>query len=151
MPGARVERAFPAFQTGASTASAILANLVEEEGVEPPSTGCRPAVLPLNDSPNTSKWLRAGELNATRMAYEASMTPVHLPASVRVSSRLGASAENRTPFVGQAIRCPANGPHPLKTLERTEIIEISSLGWRPRAHPIYHARIKLVFNCQRPC
>ena len=25
-------------------------------------------------------WLRAGELNATRMAYEASMTPVHLPA-----------------------------------------------------------------------
>jgi hypothetical protein len=24
--------------------------------------------------------LRAGELNATRMAYEASMTPVHLPA-----------------------------------------------------------------------
>ena len=24
-------------------------------------------------------WLRAGELNATRMAYEASMTPVHLP------------------------------------------------------------------------
>src|SRR5258708_37183709 len=28
----------------------------------------------------------------------------------------------------------------LETLERTEIIEISSLGWRPRAHPIYHAR-----------
>ncbi len=25
-------------------------------------------------------WLRAGELNDTRMAYEASMTPVHLPA-----------------------------------------------------------------------
>ena len=25
-------------------------------------------------------WSRAGELNATRMAYEASMTPVHLPA-----------------------------------------------------------------------
>ena len=29
-----------------------LANLVEEEGIEPPSAGCRPAVLPLNDSPN---------------------------------------------------------------------------------------------------
>src|SRR5206468_7275094 len=26
-------------------------------------------------------WLRAGELNATRVAYDASMTPVHLPAS----------------------------------------------------------------------
>lgn len=29
---------------------------------------------------------------------------------------------------------------PAEILERTEIIEISSLGWRPRAHPIYHAR-----------
>ena len=27
-----------------------------------------------------------------------------------------------------------------ETLERTEIIEISSLGWKPRAHPMYHAR-----------
>ena len=52
--------------------------LVEEEGIEPSFAGCRPAVLPLNDSPEN--WLRAGELNATRMAYEASMTPVHLPA-----------------------------------------------------------------------
>jgi hypothetical protein len=26
------------------------------------------------------RWMRAGELNATLMAYEASMTPVHLPA-----------------------------------------------------------------------
>ena len=33
---------------------------------------------PVERLPQT--WLRAGELNATRMAYEASMTPVHLPA-----------------------------------------------------------------------
>ena len=78
VPGARLERACPAFQTGAWTSTASLANLVEEEGIEPSFAGCRPAVLPLNDSPE--KWLRAGELNATRMAYEASMTPVHLPA-----------------------------------------------------------------------
>ena len=52
-PGARVERAYPAFQTGASTATAFLANLVEEEGIEPSFAGCRPAVLPLDDSPNT--------------------------------------------------------------------------------------------------
>jgi hypothetical protein len=52
-----------AFQTGALTATASLANLVEEEGIEPSFAGCRPAVLPLNDSPE--KWLRAGELNAT--------------------------------------------------------------------------------------
>src|SRR5260370_18498176 len=64
------------------------------------------------------------------------------------------SAENRTPLIGQAIRCPTNRPHPQKPLERTEIIEISSLGWRPRAHPIYHARSftnsVLLFSCQRP-
>jgi hypothetical protein len=65
VPGARVERACPAFQTGALTATASLANLVEEEGIEPSFAGCRPAVLPLNDSPE--KWLRAGELNATSL------------------------------------------------------------------------------------
>ena len=32
-------------------ATASLANLVEEEGIEPSFAGCRPAVLPLNDSP----------------------------------------------------------------------------------------------------
>ena len=31
--------------------TASLANLVEEEGIEPSFAGCRPAVLPLNDSP----------------------------------------------------------------------------------------------------
>jgi hypothetical protein len=35
-------------------------------------------------------WLRAGELNATRMAYEASMTPVHLPAEIW-SGKLGSN------------------------------------------------------------
>jgi hypothetical protein len=89
VPGARVERACPAFQTGALTATASLANLVEEEGVEPSFAGCRPAVLPLNDSPKN--WLRAGELNATRMAYEACMTPVHLPASKLWSGKLGSN------------------------------------------------------------
>ena len=69
MPGARVERACPAFQTGALTATASLANLVEEEGIEPAIERLLREI-----------WLRAGELNATRMAYEASMTPVHLPA-----------------------------------------------------------------------
>ena len=36
-------------------------------------------------------WLRAGELNATRMAYEACMTPVHLPASKAWSGKLGSN------------------------------------------------------------
>ena len=51
-------------------------------------------------------------MNATRMAYEASMTPVHLPAKKTPSLRNGAGAENRTPLIGQAIRCPANRPRP---------------------------------------
>jgi hypothetical protein len=123
VPGARVERACPAFQTGALTATASLANLVEEEGIEPSFAGCGPAVLPLNDSPKN--WLRAGELNATRMAYEARMTPVHLPAENLVreagvepaASRLsiecsnhaelfpdGAPCQTRTGFSGLQVR-----------------------------------------------
>lgn len=49
---------------------------------------------------------------------------------------------------------PSQWATPAETLERTEIIEISSLGWRPRAHPIYHARSLtnsvMLFSCQRP-
>src|SRR5262245_40978596 len=36
---------------------------------------------------------------------------VHLSYS-GASTSVGASAENRTPFVGPAVRCPANRPHP---------------------------------------
>ena len=43
---------------------------------------------PVERLPQT--WLRAGELNATRMAYEASMTPVHLPAETW-SGKLGSN------------------------------------------------------------
>ena len=74
-------------------------------------------------------WLRAGELNATRMAYEASMTPVHLPAENLVreagvepaASRLsiecsyhaelfpdGAPCQIRTGFSGVQVRCIAD-------------------------------------------
>ena len=131
MPGARVERACPAFQTGALTATASLANLVEEEGFEPFDHNeaakvalsgdkvCHGSSLLINrvrpSGPPVERllqnWLRAGELNATRMAYEASMTPVHLPAI----NKTGAGAENRTPLIGQAIRRPTNRPRPLKT------------------------------------
>src|SRR2546428_13918088 len=69
-PGARVERACPAFRTGALTATASLANLVEEEGFEPSLAGCRPAVRPFERLP--LNWLRAGEVNVTRVAYYAS-------------------------------------------------------------------------------
>ncbi len=47
---------------------ASLANLVEEEGIEPSFAGCRPAVLPLNDSPKMTATLagRAQSLNVER-------------------------------------------------------------------------------------
>src|ERR1700722_12669102 len=42
--------------------------LVEEEGIEPSFAGCRPAVLPLNDSPKMTATLagRAQSLNVER-------------------------------------------------------------------------------------
>jgi hypothetical protein len=45
-----------------------LASLVEEEGIEPSFAGCRPAVLPLNDSPKLTATLarRAQSLNVER-------------------------------------------------------------------------------------
>ena len=78
-------------------------------------------------------WSQRGYSKPRPPRYECGAPPLEL-------LRRGASAENRTPFVGLAVQCPTNGRHS-QTLERTEIIEISSLGWRPRAHPIYHARI----------
>ena len=62
----------------------------------------------------TESWLRAGELNATRMAYEASMTPVHLPAKELVreagvepaASRLSVECSNRAELF------PDGGPVP---------------------------------------
>ena len=48
---------------------------------------------------------------------------------------------------------PSQWATPAESLERTEIIEISSLGWRPRAYPIYHARSTIttssLFSFQR--
>ena len=156
MPGARVERACPAFQAGALTATASLANLVEEEGLEPSFAGCRPAVLPLNDSPK-EKCLRAGELNATRMAYEASMTPVHLPALEIWSGKLGsnqrpldyrssaqptellpdgAPRKNRTRFTALQERRIASNACGAQNLEPAERIERSSVAYHATALPL---------------
>src|SRR5712671_3435159 len=91
--------------------------LVEEERVELSFAGCRPAVLPLNDSP--TNWLRAGELNATRMAYEASMTPVHLPALKKLvreagvepaASRLSVECSNRAELFPAGARGDSRNP-----------------------------------------
>jgi hypothetical protein len=51
-PGARVERACLAFQASALTATASLAELVEERRIELRLLGCRPSVLPLSLHPH---------------------------------------------------------------------------------------------------
>src|SRR5580704_14554166 len=81
----------------------------------------------LRSSPPESRiekrWLRAGELNATRLAYEASMTPVHLPAIEKWS------------------------PVPLSYsgVERVRRIELRCLDWRSKAQPIGHTRSGTTF------
>jgi hypothetical protein len=70
------------------TILASLAKLVEKEKIEPSFAGCNQWFL-------REIWLRAGELNATRLAYEASMTPVHLPAS-KALQKTGVNGANRT-------------------------------------------------------
>jgi hypothetical protein len=112
------------------------------ERIERSSVAYHATALPLS----YIGWSQRGYSKPRPPRYECGALPLEL-------LRHGASAENRTPLIGQAIRCPTNRPHPQKPLERTEIIEISSLGWRPRAHPIYHARssslLRSLFGCQR--
>ena len=101
------------------------------ERIERSSVAYHATALPLS----YIGWSQRGYSKPRPPRYECGAPPLEL-------LWRGASAENRTPLIGQAIQCPTNRPHPQKPLERTEIIEISSLGWRPRAHPIYHARIE---------
>ena len=129
--------------------------LVEEEGIEPSFAGCRPAVLPLNDSPERIGNVGANGANRTLVGClrcNCSRIELH---------RLGARGGNRNPGLRitsavlfhlsySGVSECGNRRHTRQTLERAEIIEISSLGWRPRAHPIYHARSFTCSVCQRP-
>ena len=106
-------------------------------------------------------WLRAGELNATRVAYEASMTPVHLPAILvreagvePAASRLSVECSTTLSFPGYTrkewspvpdsnwlfrITGPAHrrlclqGPQILEPMER---IERSSVAYHATALPL---------------
>ena len=132
-PRARVELAFPDYRSGTSPFM-LTGHLILEpmERIERSSVAYHATALPLS----YIGWSQRGYSKPQSPHYECGALPLELLRR----KKNGASAENRTPLVGQAIRCPTSRPHPRKILERTEIIEISSLGWRPRAHPIYHAR-----------
>ena len=130
-PRARLELAFPDYRSGASPSMLTGLMILEPmERIERSSVAYHATALPLS----YIGWSQRGYSKPRPPRYECGALPLEL-------LRHGAGAENRTPLIGLAIRCPANRPHPQKVLERTEIIEISSLGWRPRAHPIYHARL----------
>ena len=129
-PRARFELTFPEYRSGASPTMLTGPGILEPtERIERSSVAYHATALPLS----YIGWSQRGYSKPRPPRYECGAPPLEL-------LWRGASAENRTPLIGLAIRCPANGPHPQKSLERTEIIEISSLGWKPRAHPIYHAR-----------
>ena len=143
-PRARFELAFPEYRSGASPTMLTGLEILEPmERIERSSVAYHATALSLS----YIGWSQRGYSKPRPPRYECGALPLEL-------LRHGAGAENRTPLIGLAIRCPANRPHPQKVLERTEIIEISSLGWRPRAQPIYHARSYItsvmLFSCQRP-
>jgi hypothetical protein len=143
-PRARFELTFPEYRSGASPTMLTGREILEPmERIERSSVAYHATALPLS----YIGWSQRGYSKPRPPRYECGALPLEL-------LRHGAGAENRTPLIGLAIRCPANRPHPQKVLERTEIIEISSLGWRPRAQPIYHARSYItsvmLFSCQRP-
>ena len=98
---------------------------------------------PVERLPQT--WLRAGELNATRMAYEASMTPVHLPASKMVreagvepaASRLSVECSNHAElFPGGALRQTRTD------LSGLQVRRIAFYGYRARYSPDAYSVVK---------
>ena len=116
-PSARFELTFPDYRSGASPPMLTGRLILEPMGrIERSSVDYRATALPLS----YIGWSQRGYSKPRPPRYECGALPLEL-------LRHGAGAENRTPLIGLAIRCPANRPHPQKVLERTEIMEISSL------------------------
>ena len=107
-PRARLELAFPDYKSGASpTMLTGLVILEPMERIERSSVAYHATALPLS----YIGWSQRGYSKPRPPRYECGALPLELLRRIKNS---GASAENRTPFVGQAIRCPANRPHPQK-------------------------------------
>src|SRR6202161_2424650 len=76
------------------------------ERIERSSVAYHATALPLS----YIGWSQRGDSKPRPPRYECGALPPEL-------LRHGAGAENRTPLIGLAIRCPANRPHPQKMLE----------------------------------
>ena len=103
-PRARFELAFPDYRSGASPPMLTgLVILEPMERIERSSVAYHATALPLS----YIGWSQRGYSKPRPPRYECGALPLEL-------LRHGASAENRTPLIGLAIRCPTNRPHPQK-------------------------------------
>ena len=101
-PRARLELAFPEYRSGASPSMLTgLVILEPMERIERSSVAYHATALPLS----YIGWSQRGYSKPRPPRYECGALPLEL-------LRHGASAENRTPLIGLAIRCPTNRPHP---------------------------------------
>jgi hypothetical protein len=101
-PRARLELAFPDYKSGASpTMLTGLVILEPMERIERSSVAYHATALPLS----YIGWSQRGYSKPRPPRYGCGALPLEL---LRRITNNGASAENRTPFVGQAIGCPTN-------------------------------------------
>jgi hypothetical protein len=100
-PRARLELAFPDYRSGASPSMLTGLMILEPmERIERSSVAYHATALPLS----YIGWSQRGYSKSRPPRYECGALPLEL-------LRHGASAENRTPMIGLAIRCPTNRPH----------------------------------------
>lgn len=118
-----------AFQAHARTVSATTPNLVDKEGFEPSSDGCRPSILPLNDSP-----VAEVRIELTSLAYETKLEPPPVYSALK----LGTDPPTRTVIDRLSSGCPAvgRGPYGNQNLEPEERIERSSAAYHAAALPL---------------
>ena len=101
-PCVRHELTFPEYKSGASPSMLTGLEILEPvERIERSSVAYRATALPLS----YIGWSQRGYSKPQPPRYECGALPLEL-------LRHGASAENRTPLIGLAIRCPTNRPHP---------------------------------------
>src|SRR5258708_34220253 len=141
-PRARLELAFPDYRSGASP-SMLTGPLILEpmERIERSSVAYHATALPLS----YIGWSQRGYSKPRPPRYECGALPLEL-------LRHGASAENRTPLTGLAIRCPTNRPHPPKlgadgdNRNLFSGLEAQGTSYIPR--PLI-SHLCCLFNCQR--
>ena len=141
-PRARLELAFPDYRSGASPSMLTgLVILEPMERIERSSVAYRATALPLS----YIGWSQRGYSKPRPPRYECGALPLEL-------LRHGASAENRTPLIGLAIRRPTSRPHPQKigadgdNRNLFSGLEAQGTPYIPR--PLIYISVML-FNCQR--